>query len=780
MPGFSIDGISSGIDTTSYIDAIMEIERQPALLLEYQQAEKTNIVSAFKSLQAKILALQTSTGLLSRTATFNAASVSISDDSYINATTTGRVGAGSYDMQVLSLARNHQIASQGFDDQSAADMGTGTISLGLGDGSVQTITVDASNNSLVGIKAAINSADVGVTANIINDGSRSNPYRLILTGDKTGIENEITVTSNLTGGFNLNYDTASFDSPEILSFGSGTTSQVALSPTAAFTGDKNKIYTFTVDGTGEQTVGSDIITLNWSDGTNSGSILVTQADNEVELVGDGADGLKLSFASGVFTGGDSFQVSSFSPLLQEASDAKLAVGSNGGTGSPIIVVSNTNQFKDVIAGVSLVLKKETEVGDYVSIQTDVDTAAIRETIQDVISKYNSVMDFIDDQNTYNMDTEESGVLFADWSVQSMQSSIRSAFTGAIRGLDSKYNQLASMGIRSGVNGQLSIKNSSALDKALRENLDEVISLFTDTGMADSTFIEFVSSTSDTIVGSDYDVEITQAATQGRLQGSGIADPGITPLTLTAAHNRLKLSVDGLHSNEIILAEKSYNSTEELVKELQEKIDNDEKIGGRGLTVEWVESGSGMGFLNLTSSTYGSGSKVSLITSVSSSAYASLGLISGVSRDGLDVEGTINGESATGSGQTLTGDEGNATTDGLKIRVTATAEDLIDGVEGKVSVTKGIAARLSNTLDSLTATGEGMLDSRIRSYQNQIENIRKQVEDIDERLEIRRRNLQEQFYAMEAALGVLNATSSYLETQLKSLNANWGTGSSRNN
>ena len=777
MAGFSIDGISSGIDTTSYIDAIMELERQPAVLLEYEQAEKTNIVSAFKSLQAKLLALQTSVGSLAKTATFNAASVSISDDSYINATTTGRVGVGSYDVQVLSLARNHQIASQGFDDQSASAMGTGTISLSLGDGSVRTITIDASNNSLVGIKAAINAADAGVTANIINDGSTSNPYRLILTGDETGLNNKISVTSNLTGGYNLNYDTSLFDSPETLSLASGTTSQVALSPAAAFTGDKNKIYTFTVDGTGEQTVGSDIITLNWTDGTNSGSILVTQADTEVELAGDGADGLKLSFSSGVLTGGDSFQVSSFAPLLQEATNARLAVGSNGGTGSPITVVSENNQFKDVIAGVSLVLKKETLPGDYVSIQTDVDTATIKEKIQDVIDKYNEVMDFIDDQNTYNTDTETSGVLFADWSVQSMQSTIRSAFTGRIGGLDSKYNQLASVGIRSGVNGQLSIKSNSALEEALKEDLDEVVRLFTDSGASNSSYMEFISSTADTKVGSDYQVNITQAATRGRLQGSGISDPGLTPLTLTSANNRLKLLVDGLYSDEIILSEKTYNSSEELVKEIQEKIDNDEKIGSRGLTVEWVDSGSGMGYLNLTSSTYGSGSKVGLITSIPSSAFVALGLITGVSRDGLDVEGTINGEAATGSGQTLTGNDGNATTDGLKIKVSLTEADLIDGAEGTVTVTKGIAARLDATLQSLTATGDGLLDSRIRAYQNQIEYLTERITDFDERLAKRRESLQEQFNAMELALGELSTTSTYLESQLDNLKANWVIGNS---
>jgi flagellar hook-associated protein 2 len=354
----------------------------------------------------------------------------------------------------------------------------------------------------------------------------------------------------------------------------------------------------------------------------------------------------------------------------------------------------------------------------------------------------------------------------------MQSNIRSSFTGPIKGLDSKYNQLASVGIRSGANGQLSIKNNSALEEALRENLDEVIRLFTDSGSSNSTFFEFISSTSDTKVGSDYEVNITQAATRGRFQGSGITDPGVTPLTLTSANNRLKFLVDGLHSDEIILAEKTYQSSEELVKEIQEKIDNDEKIGSRGLAVEWVNSGSGMGYLNLTSSTYGSGSKVGLITSVPSSAFAALGLVTGISHDGLDVEGTINGEAATGSGQTLTGNEGNATTDGLKIKVTLTPEALIDGAEGTVTVTKGVAARLNATLQSLTAAGDGLLDSRIRAYQNQIQHLQERIADIDELLAKRRERLQDEFNAMELTLGELSSTSTYLESQLDNLKANW--------
>jgi flagellar hook-associated protein 2 len=48
-----------------------------------------------------------------------------------------------------------------------------------------TVTINNSNNSLQGIASAINAANVGVNATIINDGS-STPYRLVLTSTKSG------------------------------------------------------------------------------------------------------------------------------------------------------------------------------------------------------------------------------------------------------------------------------------------------------------------------------------------------------------------------------------------------------------------------------------------------------------------------------------------------------------------------------------------------------------------------------------------------------------------
>ena len=63
---------------------------------------------------------------------------------------------------------------------------------------VKTVTIDASNNSLSGIRDAINSANIGVSATIVNDGGTS-PYRLALTSTNTGKINSIKISGGDAG-----------------------------------------------------------------------------------------------------------------------------------------------------------------------------------------------------------------------------------------------------------------------------------------------------------------------------------------------------------------------------------------------------------------------------------------------------------------------------------------------------------------------------------------------------------------------------------------------------
>ncbi|MFQ5607311.1 MAG: flagellar filament capping protein FliD [Candidatus Zixiibacteriota bacterium] len=310
----NISGI--GLDTNAIVDAIMAAERSNAVLLEVRQAETTNMISAYRAVEAKFLAIQAQLGSLTRSSTFTRGTFSVSDPDGLDVAASGSVAPGTFDVRVLELARNHQLASQGIDDPDNTVLGTGDFKISVGAGSQQTIEVDSTNNTLEGLRQAINRADAGVTATIVNDGTTVNSNRLVLTAKDTGAKNTISVQSTLTGGVNPDFATSSFDTPETDGFSALATSAVTLGPTAAYTGSQNKTYTFTVAGTGTQIVGTDSITINYTDGTDTGSIVVNQADTEVALTGAGSDGLTLSFSAGDLVAGDTFTVSTFSPILQ--------------------------------------------------------------------------------------------------------------------------------------------------------------------------------------------------------------------------------------------------------------------------------------------------------------------------------------------------------------------------------------------------------------------------------------------------------------------------------
>lgn len=766
----SIDGLNSGLDTTALVDSIINFERQNAVLLEYQQVEKKASITAYQALQAKFLSFSSTLAKLSRASTFEKSKVDVSDETKLTATATGRLGSGSYALQILAIARNHQIASQGFAESDSAIFGTGNITIQVGDASEQTIEIFEGENNLIGIKNAINNSDAGVTASIINDGTDQNGYRLILTSDKTGSKNSINITSSLTGGLNLNYSSATFDSPESISKDVASTAQISLGATSAYSGSENKNYTFTVKGTGTQTIGSDIIELEWSDGTNTGTEFVTMADAEFEIIG--ADGLTLNFSSGTLTAGDSFSVSTFAPTLQKASDAKVAIGSSEGGGSPITISSESNKFSNVIENLNLDISATTEPGEVVNIYTDVDMEGIRSSIDDFINAYNEVVAYIDTQNKYTEDSESTPALFGDFTLWSVQSSLRSSLGSIVEGIESKYNQLYSIGIRTKSDGKIGLVDSSRLEDALKNNLDDVIKLFASSGSSSNNSISFLSATGYTKMGEEFNVDITQVATHGSFSGIEITKPSANPITLDSTNNRMKLIFDGLVSNEISLSSRTYNSTDELIDEIQAKINNDSKIGDRGITVEWVDTESGKGYLKFNSPTYGSTSRIEMDFMVENNIYDTIGLTGGAPEKGLNVEGTINGEPATGAGQFLTGDEDNESTAGLKLKIDLTDAQLGDGYESTIVVSKGVASRQSDLVDRLVDDSSGLLTNRVSSLQKQLKSLEERVADIDELLALRRESLLKKFYEMETALGNLNSEGDYLKSQISSLEANW--------
>jgi flagellar hook-associated protein 2 len=79
--------------------------------------------------------------------------------------------------------------------KSSGDTLSGSITIGVGGGSPQTVSLDSSDNTLSGLAGAINTAGIGVTANVITDSTGS---RLSLVSDTTGSAGVLSVTSSIS------------------------------------------------------------------------------------------------------------------------------------------------------------------------------------------------------------------------------------------------------------------------------------------------------------------------------------------------------------------------------------------------------------------------------------------------------------------------------------------------------------------------------------------------------------------------------------------------------
>ncbi|KAA3632107.1 MAG: hypothetical protein DWP97_11670, partial [Calditrichaeota bacterium] len=401
----------------------------------------------------------------------------------------------------------------------------------------------------------------------------------------------------------------------------------------------------------------------------------------------------------------------------------------------------------------------------------------RSKVESFIKSYNDVVQFIDAQNTYT-EGKDAPPLFGDTTVWSITNSMRRNIGSVVDGIDSKYNQLYAVGIRTKADGTLGIVDSSRFEDALRDSLDDVIALFTSTGKSTNSGIEYLSSNEATKDDYEFNIDITQAATKGGFKGGSLNDPSTANIILDDTNNRIKLKVDGLLSDEILLTARTYTSSDEIIEELQEKINNDSKVGNRSIVVEWVDNGDGTGYIDFKSGSYGSSSKIEMDTAIQDSVYNILSLDGGTYYKGLDVEGTINGEEAKGKGQILSGLEDNETTEGIQLKITLTDADLTDGFEGTLSVTKGVASKQAEFIRSVTKSTTGIFDRKISSEQKQIENMTNRIADIDERLTLRREFLFSQFYDMETALSKLNSESEFLTNQLAGINLNWKSSNNR--
>jgi len=219
----AVTGIGSGLDIDSLVTQLVQAERAPAEnRLLRQETRLTAEISALGTLQGALGGLQGAVNTLSSPETFGGRSATSSDTDAIAVSARKSAASGDFRVEVNQLARSQSLASPAFTSPTDP-VGEGSLTFRFGrvgatppaetppnvqsfdsfsvnaDRAATTIPIDSSNNTLAGVRDAINDADIGVSATIVNDDTG---FRLLLNSARTGEANAIEIQVDDSDGSN--------------------------------------------------------------------------------------------------------------------------------------------------------------------------------------------------------------------------------------------------------------------------------------------------------------------------------------------------------------------------------------------------------------------------------------------------------------------------------------------------------------------------------------------------------------------------------------------------
>ena len=181
----------SGLPVDSLVSSLMGVERQPLANLQSKQASFNSKLSAFGALKSAVSAFQTAVKNVSgdSLAALTATS-SKSDTVGVSVAKGSGASAGSYAIEVSKLAQSDKLVSSGVAPATTFTAAGSAMSITVGG---KTTSIPLADGNLASISSAINKANAGVTATILNDGTND---RLVITGNATGRDNGVTIAAS--------------------------------------------------------------------------------------------------------------------------------------------------------------------------------------------------------------------------------------------------------------------------------------------------------------------------------------------------------------------------------------------------------------------------------------------------------------------------------------------------------------------------------------------------------------------------------------------------------
>lgn len=637
----SVGGLISGLDTNSILDQLRELAEAPIRRVESRRSLLNSQQVAWSLFEGKLLALRTAANRLATASTFQSCAATVSHPELLTAAASATAAPGAYSFRILQLAQSHQLVSGGFADISETELGSGTLSLQVGE--ADPTLIDISGLTLAELRDAINASVQGVSAAIVSDGAGATPYRLVITSRTSGLAGQIGVISQ----------------------------------------------------------------------------------GEAPTVSD----------------------------LQPAQDAQLQLGAGA-----VTITSSTNHITQAIPGVTLDLIGA-DPAQTITVTVARDPAPARAAISKLVGAYNDLAAFFDEQFHYDATTGQSGTLFSDYQLQSLQQALAAELTSQVIGASPELSALSQLGLRVDGTGRL-IETSATIDQVLRQSLDGVALLLTAAGRTTHPAVTYLSAGTETQPSgaAGWTVSIVRPASRASVT-AGVAQTGALGQNEVVTIQGVAIGLAaGMTPEEVVSAINAYQAQTGVVAT---------RVEGR-LTLRRLAYGSAY-HLEAWSNVSNQGAEphrtsglgTVLVTDTNPAGENGLG----TGAAGQDVTGTIGGWPATGRGRQLTGAEGDA--EGLALLVAADAP----GAYGEVVFTVGVAEKLlriavaaGDPSSGTIARSRGGLEDAVTDLEAEIARLRQAVDQEQERLRA-------SFVRMEQALSQFQIQSSFLASQLAQIQRN---------
>jgi len=473
-------GAGSGIDIKALAKNLTDAVGAPAKAIINKRIDKsTSNISGYSALKFVVNNLKTAFADLKNQSSFNSITTSNSQPSTLSVVTGATAATGNHSVSVTALATPQRNISAGFATAATPLNGGAAFSLSLAVHGAPAKSIAVSVATPAGVVAAINSAALGVTAQLVNTGDAAAPFKILVKGN-TGVANDFSlrtdngtsgITATTTQGATGTTETSSLAFGRALTAGetitvggltytsTGSTSTAQLA--AAFAGLANGATTG--PGTGLGTYSGALS--GFSTGAANGSTIVATSAttgnvSDIQTLGAGVTGLD------------------FGTQLQAAANANLTV--NG-----VAITNSSNSIEGAITGVTLNLNTVTT--SPVVLNFSRDTSSVKTKLQAVVTSYNEAITMTNVVSDPKSTVENYGAtLVGNTTVTQIRNQMRDTILGDSSSPAGGLSAMRDLGISVDRNGVLQL-DSVKLDAALSTKFDSVVTMLSANRENQSTF-----------------------------------------------------------------------------------------------------------------------------------------------------------------------------------------------------------------------------------------------------------------------------------------------------